>query len=117
MEQYVGVIYALQYHRHITRKRSNFSIALAWLLSILSAAIMTVLTNIQADVIVLTVLNLIHTAPSLLLALIYLRIFRAAHSSSERARRNSAVRWAVIMSSCHHVIMSSCHHVIIFSIF
>ena len=48
MEQYVGVIYALQYHRHITRKRSNLSIALAWLLSILSASLMTALINLQA---------------------------------------------------------------------
>jgi len=94
MEKYVGVIHALQYHRHITRKRSNFSIALAWLLSILSAIIMTVLINIQAEIIVLIVLNIIHTVPSLLLVIIYLKIFRAAHTSSERARRNSAVSGA-----------------------
>ena len=97
MEQYVGVIYALQYHRHITRRRSNFFIALAWLLSLLSAVIMTLLINIPADIIVLTILNIIHTVPSLLLLIIYLKIFRAAHSSSERARRNSAVRWVVII--------------------
>ena len=88
----MGVIHALQYHRHITRRRSNASIALAWILSILTAIIMTVLINIQADIVVIAILNTIHTVPSLLLVVIYLRIFRAAHTSSERARRNSSVR-------------------------
>ena len=57
---------------------------------------MTVLINIQAEIIVLIVLNIIHTVPSLLLVIIYLKIFRAAHTSSERARRNSAMRLVVL---------------------
>ena len=36
--------------------------------------------------------TIVHTVPVLLLSVIYAKIFTAAHNSSERARRNSAVR-------------------------
>ena len=48
------------------------------------------------DVVAVTVclasVTIVHTVPVLLLSVIYAKIFTAAHNSSERARRNSAVR-------------------------
>ena len=96
IDQYIGVIHALQYHRHMTRKRSNLSVALAWTFSLLAAVTITLLLNLQANLALISLLNVVHTVPCLLLTVIYCKIFRAAHTSSERARRNSAVRKAVI---------------------
>ena len=48
--------------------------------------------EIISDVVIIIVLNIVHTIPVILLSIIYSKIFRAAHTSSERTRRNSAVR-------------------------
>ena len=99
IDQYIGVIHALQYHRHMTKKRSNASIFLVWTLSLISGVTVTLLSNTQANVALISLvslLNIIHTVPCLLLMVVYFKIFRAAHSSSERARRNSAVRDVLI---------------------
>ena len=78
----------------------------AWSLSLLVSILQTLYGNIpqhldhsdddSPDVVTVSVclvsVTIVHTVPILLLSIIYAKIFRAAHNSSERARRNSAVR-------------------------
>ena len=48
--------------------------------------------DVAGVAICLASVTIVHTLPVLLLTVIYAKIFTAAHNSSERARRNSAVR-------------------------
>jgi len=102
IDQYIGVCHPLHYHRHMTRLRSNYSLGTAWSLSLLVSILQSLDPDLvttdgdQApDVVAVTVclasVTIVHTVPVLLLSVIYTKIFTAAHNSSERARRNSAV--------------------------
>ena len=75
-----------------------------WSLSVGVSVLVTAMSTLDKDMVTDTVMlvatNLVHTLPTLLLAIIYTKIFRAAHTSSERARRNSAVRWVSIVTMC-----------------
>ena len=71
--------------------------ASVWSISLALSILLTASTNITEedminDSIIMIIINIVHTLPIILLAIIYSKIFRAAHTSSERARRNSAVR-------------------------
>ena len=67
-----------------------------WCLSIVISGVLTVCSELDQDLamvsIIMVTINLVHTLPTILLTVIYTKIFRAAHNNSERARRNSAVR-------------------------
>ena len=98
----------------MTRFRANFSIgkklfcgiycilnislfvALVWVTSLILSLALTAGIKLQpeiiADVVILVSVNFTHTLPVILLSIIYTKIFNAAHTNSERARRNSAVR-------------------------
>ena len=134
IDQYIGVCHPLHYHHHMTKLRANFSIGkywesilvwpeinelkyllgFVWCLSVVMSGVLTLCVQlgpgveIISDVVIIIVLNIVHTIPVILLSIIYSKIFRAAHTSSERTRRNSAVRWDMTQLSL--VLVSSIMH-------
>ena len=117
VDQYLAILHALRYHHHMTRLRSSICLGSVWIVSCATALTSTLpggetvilwsccahahlsrdmahvsmhpahsITNMVISlVIVLTIFFL----PSLLLTVIYSKIYMEAHNSSERTRRNS----------------------------
>eukprot|EP00090_Calanus_glacialis_P008587 TRINITY_DN16931_c0_g1_i1.p1 TRINITY_DN16931_c0_g1~~TRINITY_DN16931_c0_g1_i1.p1 ORF type:complete len:570 (-),score=92.77 TRINITY_DN16931_c0_g1_i1:183-1892(-) len=113
VDQYLAILHALRYHHHMTRLRSSLSLGSVWVLSCVTALSSTCLltvparetallwsccaaahlpsdkhevTNMAISIVIVITIFLI---PSLLLTVIYSKIFMEAHNSSERTRRNS----------------------------
>ena len=114
VDQYLAILHALRYHHHMTRLRSSLSLCSVWVISCVTALTSTGLlttpargstilwsccadkSHLQGDKYMVTnmaisivIVVTIFFIPSLLLTVIYSKIFMEAHNSSALTRRNS----------------------------
>jgi len=108
VDQYLAILHALRYHHHMTRFRASISLTSVWIVG----TVFSLVNNVSPDATELwnccnnlqlqsskpssinVVLSIITTTiiffiPSLLITVIYIKVFKEAHNSSERTRRNS----------------------------